>query len=52
MKLLVHMNEGLVVESRSAVLEVLGSNPQCKTQEFTKLTFISRNSVACWSHVR
>ena len=31
MKLLEHTNEGLVVESRPAALEVLGSNPECRT---------------------
>ena len=41
---------GLVVECQSVVLKVLGSNPGYGAQEFSKLTFISKNSVACQSH--
>ena len=34
----------LVVESQPAVLKVQGSNPGWEAQDFSKLTFISRNS--------
>ena len=35
---------GLVIGSRPAALMVLGSKPRLGAQEFSKLTFISRNS--------
>ena len=40
---------GLVVECWPAALKALGSNLGWGAQEFSKLTFISRNSAACQS---
>ena len=41
---------GLVVKLRLAALKVLCSKPRWGAQEFSKVTFISRNSAACRSY--
>ena len=46
------MLNGIVVKtSQPAAMMVLGSNPGWGAQEFSKWTFISRNSAACQLHV-
>ena len=44
--------DGVAVESwpAAATLKVLDSNPTWGAPEFSKLTFISRNSAACQSN--
>ena len=41
---------GLMLDFQPAAQKVLGSIPGWRAQDFSKFTFISRNSAACQSH--